>query len=205
VSSLALPARMVAYVVGFGGGKERGIAQIEAASRAVDTHVDAKVALLLIYNREGRPLDALRMAKELGAEFPRNRIFILEAGSAATRAGRPVEAEELLTRGLAAFDRDDRTKFPGEQAIWFYKRAVARMALRHVADVQDDLEAALRSQPTEWIRGRIQLELGKLADAGGHRPEAISAYRVAQSLCGSHNDAVCAGEAERLLQRPFKF
>ena len=205
VSSLALPARLMAYVVGFGGGKERGIAQIEAASRAVDTHVDAKVALLLIYNREGRPADALRIAKELGAEFPRNRIFVLEAGSSATRAGRPAEAEELLTRGLAAFDKDDRPKFPGEPAIWLYKRAVARIALRHVSDAKDDLEAALRTQPVEWMKGRIQLEMGKLADAAGHRPEALSAYHVAQNLCGSHNDAACAGEAERLMQRPFKF
>jgi tetratricopeptide (TPR) repeat protein len=205
VSSLALPARMIAYVVGFGGGKERGIAQIEAASRAVDTHVDAKVALLLIYNREGRPADALRMAKELGAEFPRNRIFTLEAGSAATRAGRPVEADALLTQGLAALDKDDRNKFPGEQAIWLYKRAVARIALRRGPDAHADLVAALQTQPAEWIKGRIELELGKLADAAGHRQEALAAYRTAQDLCGSHNDGACAAEAARLMTRPFKF
>jgi tetratricopeptide (TPR) repeat protein len=205
ISSLALPARVIAYVVGFGGGKERGIAQIEAASRAVDTHVDAKVALLLIYNREGRPADALRMAKELGAEFPKNRIFTLEAGSAATRAGRLVEAEELLTQGLAALDKDDRAKFPGERAVWLYKRAVARIALRHAPDAHADLDAALQAQPAEWIRGRIELELGKLADASGHRPEALSAYRTAQNLCGSHNDSACADEAARLMARPFKF
>jgi tetratricopeptide (TPR) repeat protein len=205
VSTLALPARVMAYVVGFGGGKARGIAQIEAAAQAVDTHVDAKVALMLIYNREGRPADALRMANELAGEFPKNRIFVLEAGSAATRAGRAAEAEELLTRGLAAFNRDDRPKFPGEQAIWFYKRAVARMALRHVSDAHADLDAALRAQPVDWVRGRIQLELGKLSDAAGRRPEALSAYRQAQNLCASHNDAVCASEAARLIQRPFKF
>ncbi len=164
-----------------------------------------RIALLLIYNREGRHADALRVAKELAAEFPRNRILVLEAGSSALRAGRGVEADELLTRGLAAFDKDDRPKFPGERGLWLYKRALARMALRHLPEAHDDLEAALRSQPVEWVRGRIQLELGKLADAAGRRPEALSAYRMAQSLCGSHNDAACAGEAERLIQRPFKF
>src|SRR5207247_4303615 len=107
----------MAYVVGFGGGKDRGISLVEAASRAVDTHVDAKVALLLIYKREGRHLDALRMAHELEAEFPRNRLFTLEAGSSATQGGRALEGEQTLTRGLAFFDKDDRPKIPGERGI----------------------------------------------------------------------------------------
>ncbi len=51
VSTMSLPTRMLAYVVGFGGGKERGISLIEAATRGVDTHIDARVALLLIYSR----------------------------------------------------------------------------------------------------------------------------------------------------------
>ena len=204
VSSLALPARVVAYIVGFGGDKERGIALVEAASRAVDTHVDAKVALLLIYNREGRPVDALRIAKELEAEFPKNRLFILEQGSAAIRAGRAVEADATLSRGLAAFDKDDRAKIPGERAIWLYRRAVARIALRHLPDAQADLDAALRSQPVDWTKGRIQLAVGKVADAAGRRADALSAYRLAQNLCGSHNDSVCALEAEKWIRQPFK-
>lgn len=205
ISTLSLPARMVAYVVGFGGGKARGIALIEAASRAIDTHVDAKVALLLIYTREGRHADVVRIAHELEAEFPRNRLFTLEAGSAAIRAGRALEADATLTRGMAAFDKDDRRKIPGERAFWLYKRGVARLNLNRLADARADLDAALQSQPIEWTRGRIELEMGKVADLTGRRPDALSAYRTAQALCALHNDPVCAGEAERLLKRPFRF
>lgn len=205
ISTLALPMRFVAYVVGFGGGKERGMALVEAATRALDTHVDARVALLLMYNREGRFADAARMAHELGQEFPRNRLFMLEEGSSATRAGRAADADALLTRGLAVFDKDDRPKIPGERAVWLYKRALARISLRKLPEAQADLDAALHSQPMEWVRGRAQLELGRVADLTGRRPDAVGAYQRAQQLCAVHNDAKCADEAGELMKRPFRF
>jgi len=68
VATLSLPMRMMAYVAGFGGDKERGISMIESARRSPLSHVDARVALLVIYGREGRHADALRTARELEAE-----------------------------------------------------------------------------------------------------------------------------------------
>lgn len=204
VASLSLPVRWMAYVVGFGGDKERGIALIEAATRAPETHIDAKVALILVYNRERRYADALRVARELQQEFPRNRLFVLEEGSSAIRAGRAAEAEAALTRGLAAHDRDERRKIPGERAIWLHKRAVARVAQRRLTEAQADLDMAMQHQPIDWTRGRIQLELGKIADLQGRRPQAVAAYGQARALCAANNDTVCAGEAGRLQSRPFR-
>jgi hypothetical protein len=204
VSTLSLPARWMAYVVGFGGGKEKGISLIEAATTADQTHVDAKLALLLIYNRERRFGDAVRLARELEQEFPKNRLFALEEGSAATRGGRPADGEAALSRGLAAYDRDTRPKFPGERAVWLYKRAVARVALRRLPEAQADLDAALQSQPNDWTKGRLKLESGRLADLRGRRPEALSAYREAERLCTKLDDRACAQDAERLARQPFK-
>jgi tetratricopeptide (TPR) repeat protein len=205
VSTLSFPARFMAYVVGFGGGKARGIALVEGAAQSPDTHIDAKVALLLIYRREGRHLDALRTAHELEAEFPRNRLFTLEAGSAAIRAGRAAEAETTLTRGLAFFDQDTRPKIPGERAYWLYKRGLARIALNRLTDAKADLDLAAQGQPVEWVRGRIELERGKIADLTGRRADAVAAYQTAKSICGQHNDPDCADEAGRLLGKPFRF
>jgi tetratricopeptide (TPR) repeat protein len=204
VSTLALPMRFMAYVAGFGGGKEHGIALIEAASHMVDTHVDAKVALLLIYNREGRFADAIRIAHELEEEFPRNRLLIMEQGSSEIRAGRAADADATLTRGLAAFDKDDRPKIPGERATWFYKRAVARVALRHVADARADLATAEKNQPADWVKGRLQLEVGRVADLSGTRAAALAAYRQARDLCAARNDVVCTAQADALLKQPFR-
>ena len=204
ISTLSVPMRFMAYVVGFGGGKEKGIALVEAASRVVETHVDAKVALLLMYNREGRYADAVRMARELEQEFPKNRLFVLEQGSSATKAGLPAEAEATLTRGLAMFDKETRRRLPGERAIWLYRRAMARVALRHAADAQADLDAAVKGPPPEWLKGRLQLELGKVADLTGRRPEALAAYRQARALCVSRNDTKCAAEADAFVMQPFR-
>jgi tetratricopeptide (TPR) repeat protein len=204
VATLSMPARWMAYLVGFGGGKEHGIALIEDSVRAADTHVDSRVALLLIYSRERRFGDVVRLTRELQAEFPKNRLFTLEEGSAATRAGRPAEGESALTRGLAAYDREQRPRVEGERAVWLYKRAVARVALRRLPDAQADLDAAMRADPTDWTKGRVQLEVGRIADLGGRRNEALAAYRQAERLCTSRNDEICADEAERLTKRPFK-
>jgi tetratricopeptide (TPR) repeat protein len=204
VATLPLTARMLAYVVGFGGGKERGIALIEAASRSQETYVDARVALLLVYAREGRHADALQVAHELRAQYPRNRLFTLEAASAAIRAGRAAEAESMLTHGLEAFDKDPRSKIPGERAFWLYKRAVARLALNRPADARADLTMALQNHPADWTGGRIHLQLGKLADLSSQRADALNEYRVAQTTCSVHRDPVCADEADRLMKKPYK-
>jgi hypothetical protein len=204
VASLSMPVRWIAYVAGFGGGKERGIALVEQATRAPEVHTDAKVALILIYNRERRYNDALRLSRELQQEFPKNRLFVLEEGASALRAGKAGEADAALTRGLAAFDRDSRVKIPGERAIWLHKRGQARIVLRRLPEAAADLDLALRSQPIDWTRGRVQLELGRIADLQGRRPDALSAYRQARALCTTNKDTVCSGEADRLLSRPYR-
>ena len=203
VSALGLPSRLIAYIAGFGGGKEKGISLLEAASQHPGTRIDAKTALMLIYSREGRHADVQRLAHELATEFPRNRLFVLEEGAAAIRAGRAADAEAILTRGLTMFAQDTRPKIPGERALWLYKRGAARVNLNHPADADVDLREALRAEPVQWVRGRIRVELGKIADLAGRRPDAMNEYRDGRAACQSGNDPGCVAEADRLLRRPF--
>src|SRR4029453_16450029 len=128
VSTLSLPMRMMAYVAGFGGGRDVGIRLIEgAAGSPPDSRVDALFALVLMYNRERRYDDALRMLQELRRLHPRNRLVLLEAGSTALRGGNAARAEELLTEGLAMLAADTRQRIPGEDGLWRYKRGAARV------------------------------------------------------------------------------
>jgi tetratricopeptide (TPR) repeat protein len=203
VSVLALPSRWFAYVVGFGGGKEKGIQLLEDAMRDPETRTDAKTALMLVYSREGRHNDVARLARELRTEFPRNRLFVLEEGAAAIRAGRAAEAEAVLTQGLTMLDKDTRPKVPGERAYWLYKRGLARVILRNLDGARQDLQAAQVSIPTGWVNGRIHLELGKIADLTGRRQEALTAYRTSKRLCDQSDDRVCSAEAARLQGRPY--
>ena len=134
---------------------------------------------------------------------------MLEEGAAAIRAGQAGEADAVLTRGLEALKRDTRPKFPSEEAIWHYKRGLARLNLNQQPAAAADLQYALGAGPSEWIRGKIQLEMGKLADLAGRRTDAVNAYRTAARLCGASADPMCEKEANRLpekslqLQRPI--
>jgi tetratricopeptide (TPR) repeat protein len=205
VSTQPMYVRVVAYLAGFAGGKEKAFALLEAASHDPLSRVDAKAALILIYSREGRHSEAMRLAHELSIELPGNRLFVLEEGAAAIRAGRPGDAETVLTTGLAAFEQDTRPKIPGEHALWLYKRGLARLNLNHPADATADLRRALTVNPLAWVQGRIRVALGKLADLAGRRTEAVAEYTKAKVLCDAGTDTMCADEARLFLKQPFSF
>ena len=203
VSGLALPSRMVAYIAGFGGGKEEGIRLLETAARDQGTLVEARTALVLIYSREGRHADAYRLLGELVAAYPRNRLFVLEQGSAAIRAGKHAEADAILSAGLQALDRDTRPRMPGERALWLYKRGLARFSRDRRLEATADFQDALRNTPADWVRGRALLTMGKIADLNGQRADAVANYRTAREVGTLAKDTAGAAEATRLLSRPF--
>jgi hypothetical protein len=105
--------RVMAYVAGFGGGRERGIQMLEdAAAHGADARVDAMFALVLVYNRERRYDDALRVLGGLRRMYPRNRLVVLEMASTSLRAGRATDADGLLTEGLGCSTAKHAGSFP---------------------------------------------------------------------------------------------
>jgi tetratricopeptide (TPR) repeat protein len=208
VSTFSLPMRLMAYVAGFGGDGQRGLQLIEGAARdsrrvggaRADAQTEAMFALILMYNRERRYDDAMRVIQDLRRLYPRNRLLLLEAGATALRAGRASEAEALLTEGLGLFVKETRLRIPGEEALWRYKRGAARVALRR-ADASEDLQRAAAADAQAWVGGRARVELGRLALARGDRSTAAASARAAESLCGQGNDPECVDEARTLLRR----
>jgi len=201
VSALAMPVRWMAYIVGFGGDKDRGLRMIEeAAAYDGDNQEDARFALILLYNREKRYDDALRELKVLRTQFPRNRLVWLEQGSTALRAGRAAEAEAFLHDGFTRFAGDERQRMFGENALWMYKRGAARAALGRTAEAEADLNRSIQSEGRPWVHGRAHLELGKLAVKAGNRQRANEHLQAAVKFCESDNDAAFADEAKRLMK-----
>lgn len=204
VATLSLPMRWMAYVAGFGGGRERGIRLLEGAARYPgDSQTEARFALILIYNRERRFDDALRVIRELQGRFPRNRLLGLEYGATVLRAGRAAEAEKVLSAGLERLAADRRPRAGGEAAMWHYKRGAARVRLNELEGAGEDLRAALAAGAPTWIRGRATVELGKIADLRGDRARAQARYREAASLCERDRDPLCVNEAQRLVKRRY--
>ncbi len=110
VSTLSVPLRMMAYVAGFGGGRERGIQMLqETAAAGGENRTDAMFALVLVYNRERHYDEALKTLQELRKLHPRNRLGTARSGlnrpsggAARTSRGRP-------DRGPGDARGDDRT------------------------------------------------------------------------------------------------
>jgi len=201
VSTLSLPMRWMAYVSGFGGGKERGLQMIEqaAASRG-DNRTDAMFALVLLYNRERRYSDALRTLDELRGRYPRNRLVLLEAGATATRGDQPREADRLLTDGIAMLTRDTRPRIPGEAGLWHLKRGAARVLLKHHDEAVADLGIAAQPDSAGWVRGRAHLELARLAVQEKRQQDARREAALAVNECEKDHDPICADAARRMVQ-----
>jgi tetratricopeptide (TPR) repeat protein len=204
VSTMALPSRLFAYVIGMGGGKERGISLLEEAARPPHALVEAQAALVLIFAKEKRHLEGLEIMRQLATQYPRNRIFVMEVGAAALRAERYADADATLTRGLAAFDADARPKIPGELALWLYKRGQARLGMKQPPAAAADFERALASSPMPWTAGRLHLALGKVHDLAGRRKEALAKYLLARRIAEQIDDPPAAAEANRLLRTPYR-
>jgi tetratricopeptide (TPR) repeat protein len=201
VSTLSLPIRLMAYVVGFGGGRERGIRMLEeTAAAGGDNRTDALFALILVYNREKRYDDALRVLQELRRLYPRNRLVLLEEGSTALRAGRFEQAQAALSKGLGMLPDDESRRIPGEEALWRYKRGAALVALKQADAALVDLRSATGPSAQTWVHGRARVELARLAIQKGDLATAETEARQARTLCEKGHDPTCVNAATELLR-----
>ena len=130
ISSLPLPLRLLARLVGFSSGRAAGLRLVEAAAEQPNVaQTNALFTLVLIYNREGRHDEALRIIERLQQHYPRNRLLWLEAAGTALRAGRASDALRWLDRGEAQLFRDPRPRAYREDARWRLLRDAAVSAV----------------------------------------------------------------------------
>lgn len=202
VSTLGFFSRMVANIAGFNGGRERGIRLVEeAASAPSDVQTNAKFSLVVLYNRERRYAEALRIIQQLQEQFPRNRLLWLEAAGTALRSGRPAEANAAIERGLAMLAADSRPRAFGETARWHYQHGLSLAAMKLNAAAETEFRAALTTECQTWLRGRTYLELGKLASRASGGTHVPAEARQAVNLCSAAKDELCVKEARALMRR----
>jgi hypothetical protein len=136
VASLSMPLRLLARLAGFRSGRDSGIRLVEeAASYSGPVQTNAQFMLVLMYNREGRHDEALRVLRGLQARYPRNRLLWLELGSTALRANRPEQALAALDSGLEQLLADPRPRAGGEEARWRQQRSEVLASLSRSAPV----------------------------------------------------------------------
>lgn len=204
VSMLPAAPRLMAYFVGFDGGKEAAIRMIEeAAAYPSEAQTEAKLALVLIYNREKDYDRAQDVLSDLKQRYPRNRLVWLESASTWLRDDRMAMAELTLLQGFNKLEADDRTRMFGEEAIWQLKRGTVRLALNQIADAGADLAAARDTEARPWVNGRAHIELGKIADLHGNRPRALEEYDRGRELCRKAKDKKCIETAEAFKKNGY--
>lgn len=85
-----------------GEGKDVGIHQIENTARLGNQGItDAKMMLLIVYNREGRHEDALKLVDELHAKYPRNFIFEMSRADIFRKLGKQDRANQTYLEIIA--------------------------------------------------------------------------------------------------------
>lgn len=166
ISYLPFHWRVLAHLVGFGGGRERGLRMVEeAAAYPADARPEAMFTLIVMYTRESRYDDALRVVEQLQREFPRNRLLWLEAGSTALRAARAAEARKQLELGLSKLALDPRPRAFGEEARWRLAYGTALAALDESDAARREFRAALAVPADGWVHERAGQALAKLTEA----------------------------------------
>ena len=172
----------------------------EAATPGAETETDALLLLMLVDTREGRPADAMQRLASLQRAHPRNRLLPLNHGAAALAAGRPLEAEAVLSPGIAAQAWDGSPVVLGEQALWFAHRGTARVRLGRSTDAAADLQRGLAVGAAGLGQGRIHAQLGDLAVTAGDRPRARREFDMALEFSRRGGDGPAAADVKRKIR-----
>src|SRR5206468_1798470 len=86
IASIPSWVRLLVGMFGVHGDKDAGISMIaDAAKSGATVSTDAKILLVVIYNREKRYNDSLALLSELHARYPRNYLLELSKASVYSR------------------------------------------------------------------------------------------------------------------------
>jgi tetratricopeptide (TPR) repeat protein len=196
--------RMLGFLVGVHGDKEKGIQTVQqVAQKGEDNRLDAEIFLCALYRRENQPARAVPLVENLIRRFPRNYLLRLELSQMYSMAGDKngaIQAVEEVARRKTAhepgYDRVPWEKIwfqEGTIQFWYRDLTAALENLKRVAAAQEDLD--LNTAVYAWLR------MGQIYDLTGRRSQALDAYRKALAAAPQADGAV---EAKRYLGSPYR-
>lgn len=183
-------------------GKDAGIHEIEiAATKGKTSSTEARMVLSVIYSREKRYDDALRMMSELHNKYPRNFLFELAEASTFGKMKRWNDAErtyeEVLTKIHSRADGYDRVRI--ERV--YYLIAMNDIQSEHFEKAMEDLNRVTSGHDaTPDEKADSHMWLGKIFDSKKDRTRAIAQYEAILELnCSPGFKA----DAEKYRRRPW--
>jgi tetratricopeptide (TPR) repeat protein len=201
VASLPRWVRIIVGVMGVGGNKEQGLADLrEAAAHGVVTSVESKTALSVFLRHDGRYPEALQVQRGLAEQYPHDFLFRLEVANLLKDEGHGLEAIAEYKKVLADADKPGYFADARLQLAWFGLGDTER-GYNQIPDAANSfLQAAEQPNCSDWLRKRAQLNAGEMYDLLHDRTQAVRLYQMAAAPGG---DQTQADAARRYLKTPF--
>ena len=215
VGSLPLGVKLLANVGGFRGSKRKGLAMLEqVAKEGRWAQDDAKTVLVLLYRREKRFADVLKLTRELSAKYPRNYLLKLETADAlvslagakrkANDAVGAVEAEKEAFDTFEAVLRDKQVRDTAARAldlIHFKYGEVLMNAGHHDRAAKEFLAATRVNGAEAGLITMAHLYAARSYDVAGKRDEALAQYKQVLSRPNVYD---AHDEAKKGLKHAYK-
>ncbi len=215
VASLPLLFKTVAGIAGFRGSKKKGLQLLELVTREGKwSRDDAKTLLIVLYKREKRYSDALALARELMAKYPRNYLFRLEAADALVsqaeveRQAKNIDAANKAEReAFATFEdllRDRAARDAASRALDLvhFKYGEVLLTAGEGDRAAKEFLAATRVERAEpTLVTMAHLYAARAYDLAGKRDDALAQYRqvlARPDIYAAHD------EAKKGLREPYK-
>ena len=201
VASLPRWVRIIVGVMGVGGSKEQGLADLrEAAAHGVVTSVESKTALSLFLRHDGRYPEALQVQRGLAEQYPRDFLFQLEVANLMKDEGHGLEAIAEYKKVLADAAKPGYFTDARLQLAWFGMGDTQR-GYNQIQDAANSfLQAAEQPNCSDWLRKRAQLNAGEMFDLLHDRAQAVRLYQMAAAPGG---DQTQADAARKYMKTPF--
>ena len=204
VGSLPLMYRMLGFLVGIRGDKEKGIRTIQDVARNGTTdRVEAEIFLCVIYRRDNHPRNAIPLVQDLIRRYPRNYLLRLElaemysmAGDGASGLKALQEVQTLKKSHAPGYDRLPWEKIyfqEGSIQFWYNDLDSALENMKKVTLAAEDLD--LNTGVKAYLR------MGQIYDLTKRRALALQAYRKAIAYAP---DAEAAQESKKYLSTPYR-
>jgi tetratricopeptide (TPR) repeat protein len=204
VGSLPLGYKMLGFLIGMHGDKEKGIRTVQdVAKNGKLNRVDAEIFLCALYRRENQSKLAVPLVQDLIRRYPRNYLLRMELGQMYSQSGdsvRGLQALEEVARLKAShapgFDRVPWEKIyyqEGSIQFWYNDLDQSLENMQKVASAGEEVDLNTGVQAL--------LRMGQIYDMKHRRAEAIEAYKKAIAYAPQ---AEAAQESRKYLDTPYR-
>jgi tetratricopeptide (TPR) repeat protein len=211
VGSLPLPVKLLVSLGGVRGSKKRGLETlVRVMNKGQWARDDARSLLLVLYKREKRFDEALAIARELSAKYPRNYFIKLESADALTslagverKENRPEAAATAERQAFNIFDAlsRDHASAPAYDLIHFQYGEALLQAGQWERAAREFLTVPKVNGAEQGFVTMAHLRAAQSLDLLSKRTEALAQYRIVLARPDVYN---AHEEAKRGLREPYK-